>query len=164
MWVNVFEDPDGGGAVFRQLPHWNWHRPRGARPWLYITKYLHTYAEFHNVCPLVGTGTSPPLSRKQVCPGAPPPPEPKDGGTLACGWGVREFQFRRLEKKLSTPPSKFVSKHFKLKTVICICTTGGRSANKFRKSQIRKFADLNNLFVNVSLSEFTICRPNLFCD
>jgi len=32
---------------------------------------------------------------------APPPPEPGEGGTLACGWGV-ESQFRRLEKKLST--------------------------------------------------------------
>ncbi len=31
-----------------------------------------------------------------------PPLNQRVGGTLACGWGVGESQFRRLEKKLST--------------------------------------------------------------
>jgi hypothetical protein len=43
----------------------------------------------------------------QVSVPLPPPPITKGGGegthyTLACGWGVGESQFRRLEKKLST--------------------------------------------------------------
>ncbi len=32
-------------------------------------------------------------------------PELKGGGTLACGWGVGESQFRRREKKLSILPT-----------------------------------------------------------
>ncbi len=44
-----------------------------------------------------------PLSRKRLCP---PPPRTKGWvGTLACGWGVGESQFRRLEKKLCTLPT-----------------------------------------------------------
>jgi hypothetical protein len=48
-------------------------------------------------------------------------------------------------------------------------TKGGRSANKFCKTQIRKFADFN-IFIyslcgpsaNVTLSGFAICGPNSF--
>ncbi len=41
---------------------------------------------------------------------APPPPNQRVwGGTLACGWGVGESQFRRLEKKLSTLPTPWLS-------------------------------------------------------
>ncbi len=44
-------------------------------------------------------GLPQPLSHKRVC----PPPRTKGwGGTLACGMGVWDFQFRRLEKKRST--------------------------------------------------------------
>ncbi len=39
-----------------------------------------------------------PLSRQRVCPS----PRNQRGVTLACGWGVGESQFQRLEKKLST--------------------------------------------------------------
>ncbi len=46
---------------------------------------------------------------------------------------------------------------------------GGRSANKFRKSQIRKFADLKGFENNGPplqmcqfVHGFAICRPNLF--
>jgi hypothetical protein len=45
---------------------------------------VHTYTEYHSVCPLVGIGTLPPLfSPASVL----LPPEPK-GVTLACGRGV----------------------------------------------------------------------------
>jgi hypothetical protein len=48
------------------------------------TKYIYIYIENHSVCPLVGIGTLPPLSRQRVC------PEPKGGwGTLPCGRGGR---------------------------------------------------------------------------
>ncbi len=43
----------------------------------------------HSVCPLVGIGT----------------PRIKGWGTLACGWGVGESQFRRREKKLGILPT-----------------------------------------------------------
>ncbi len=60
------------------------------------------YKEYHSVCPLVGIGTPPPLSRKRVFPS---PPEPKGGGDTRLrvrgGWS----QFRWLEKKLSTLPT-----------------------------------------------------------
>jgi hypothetical protein len=36
---------------------------------------------------------------------APPPGTKGWGGTLACGWGVGESQFQRLDKKLSTLPT-----------------------------------------------------------
>ncbi len=63
---------------------------------------VHIYTEYHSVCTLVGIGTLPPPSLASEC--APPPPS-KGGGTLACGRGVGESQFRRLEKKLSTLPT-----------------------------------------------------------
>ncbi len=47
-------------------------------------------------------GLSHPLSRQRVCP---TPPTKGEKGTLACGLGVGESQFRRLEKKLSTLPT-----------------------------------------------------------
>ncbi len=46
-------------------------------------------------------GLSHPLSRQRVSPS----PRYQRGGILACGWGVGESQFRRLEKKLSTLPT-----------------------------------------------------------
>ncbi len=57
------------------------------------------YKDYHSVCPLVGIGSE--------CAGAPPHTTGGEGvgGTLACGWGVGESQFRRLEKKLSTMPT-----------------------------------------------------------
>ncbi len=42
-------------------------------------------------------GLPPPLHLASV----PLPPEPKGGDTLACGWGVGESQFQRLEKRLA---------------------------------------------------------------
>jgi hypothetical protein len=47
---------------------------------------VHTYKEYHSVCPLVGVGTLPtPLSQASV----PLPPEPKGGGahSPAGEWG-----------------------------------------------------------------------------
>jgi hypothetical protein len=72
--------------------------------WVVGTKYI--YKEYHSVCPLVGIGTlPPPLSPSSV----PLPPEPKGGGGggahSPAGEGLRESQFRRLEKKLSTLPT-----------------------------------------------------------
>jgi hypothetical protein len=63
------------------------------------TKYL----EYHSVCPFVCIGTPHPLSRKRVCPS----PRNQDGGGHT-GRRVRGFQFRRLEKKLSTLSSLWV--------------------------------------------------------
>ncbi len=34
----------------------------------YISQNILTYTEYHSVCPLVGIGTLPPLSRRRVCP------------------------------------------------------------------------------------------------
>jgi hypothetical protein len=60
----------------------------------------YTYTAYHSVCPLVGIGTMPPpLSPASV----PLPPEPK-GGEHTRLWvreGLRERQFRRLEKCLA---------------------------------------------------------------
>ncbi len=47
-------------------------------------------------------GLSKPLSRQRVFPS---PKKRWGGGTLACGEGLGEYQFRRLEKKLSTLPT-----------------------------------------------------------
>jgi hypothetical protein len=58
---------------------------------------LHIYLEYHSVCPLVGIGTFHPLSRKRVS----PCPRNQEGGGHT-GLQVREFLFRRLEKKPST--------------------------------------------------------------
>ncbi len=58
----------------------------------------HIYIEYHSVCPLVGIGTPPlPLPQTRV-----PASEPKGGTHSPAGEGVGAFQFRRLEKKLST--------------------------------------------------------------
>ena len=66
------------------------------------TKY-HIFTEYHSVCPLVGIGTlPPPLSLASV----PLPPGPKgERAHSPAGEGLGEFQFRRLEKKLSTLPT-----------------------------------------------------------
>ncbi len=62
-----------------------------------ISHKVHTFIEYHSVCPLVGIGTlPPPLSPASV----PLPPEPKGGGHTRL-----ETQYRRLEKKLSTLPT-----------------------------------------------------------
>ncbi len=58
------------------------------------------YTEYHSVCPLVGIGTLKTLSRKRRCPSS---PEPKGEGHTRLR--MRESQFRRLEKKLSTLPT-----------------------------------------------------------
>jgi hypothetical protein len=74
---------------------------------------VHTYKEYHSVCPLDGIGTlPPPLSPVNV----PLPPEPKGvGDTLRAGEGLGESQFQRLEKKLITSaflcPTPFSSFH-----------------------------------------------------
>ncbi len=61
------------------------------------------YKEYHSEYPLVGNWDSPIPSLASECA---PPPRTKGGvGTLACGWGVGESQFRRLEKKLNTLPT-----------------------------------------------------------
>ncbi len=53
-----------------------------AKSGLLLPHKVHTYIEYHSVCPLVGIGTlPPPLSTERL----PLPPEPKGGGTLACG-------------------------------------------------------------------------------
>jgi hypothetical protein len=65
------------------------------------TKYIHINSTTVYV-PALGLGLSHPLSRQRVC------PSPRNQivvGTLACGWGVGESQFQRLEKKLSTLPT-----------------------------------------------------------
>ncbi len=61
--------------------------------YIYITQRTTEY-------PLVGRGIRHHLSRNRnlVC----PPPGTEGRGTLACGWGGGESEFRRLEKKLST--------------------------------------------------------------
>jgi hypothetical protein len=68
---------------------------------------VHTYKEYHSVCPLVGIGTlPPPLSPASV----PLPPERKGGGGggeahSRAGEGLGESQFQRLEEKLGTLPT-----------------------------------------------------------
>jgi hypothetical protein len=64
----------------------------------YVHK-VHTYKEFHSVCPLVGIGLSRPISRQRVCPS--PRNQMGVGHTRlrVRGWGSR------LEKKLSTLPT-----------------------------------------------------------
>ncbi len=64
---------------------------------------VHTYQEYHSVCPLVGIGTlPPPISPASV----PLPPESKGGGAHSrAGEGLGESQVQRLEKKLSTLPT-----------------------------------------------------------
>ncbi len=51
----------------------------------------------------------------------PPGPKGGGGGTLACGKGVGEFQFRRLEKKLSTLPTLWIRV---LNNIFLECTAG----------------------------------------
>jgi hypothetical protein len=66
---------------------------------------VHRYKEYHSVCPLVGIGTLPPLSRQRVCPS----PRNQMGGrggvhvghTRLAGEGLGESQFWRLEKSLA---------------------------------------------------------------
>jgi hypothetical protein len=63
------------------------------------TKYIHIYLEYHSVCPLVGTGTPHPLSRKRMC--TPPPPQPKEGGTHSPkGEGVDGVPIPTTEEKV----------------------------------------------------------------
>ncbi len=50
-----------------------------------IQHKVRIYKEYHSVCPLVGSGTLPPL----LSPASVPlPPRTGGRGTLACGWGV----------------------------------------------------------------------------
>jgi hypothetical protein len=64
---------------------------------------MHIYKEYHSICPFVEIGTPPPLLPQAS---VPLPPEPKGGGAqLPAGEGMGEYQFRRLEKKLSTLPT-----------------------------------------------------------
>ncbi len=59
-------------------------------PWMEGPRYkVSKYKEYHNVCPLVGIGTPPPLSRKLVCPTAPPPRNQGRGAHSPAGegWG-----------------------------------------------------------------------------
>jgi hypothetical protein len=71
-----------------------------------VSHKVRIYKEYHSVCPLVGIGTlptAPTPSLASEC--APPPRTGMGGGGLAhspAGEGLGEFQFRRLEKKLST--------------------------------------------------------------
>jgi hypothetical protein len=77
-------------------------------PFRILPSYLfpqraYKYKEYDSACPLVGIGTPPPPSHASECA---PPPGTKGGGGLRSpkderGWGGG-FQFRRLEKKLST--------------------------------------------------------------
>jgi hypothetical protein len=68
---------------------------------MYLHK-VHTYIEYHSVRPLVGFGTSHPLSRQRVCPS----PGTNGWGAHSPGSeGLGESQFRRLEKRLSTLPT-----------------------------------------------------------
>jgi len=55
-----------------------------------LSHKVRIYKEYHSVCPLfgIGLGLSHPLSRQRVCPS--PPNKGGRGGTIACGWGVRE--------------------------------------------------------------------------
>jgi hypothetical protein len=46
---------------------------------------VHTYKEYHSVCPSSELRLSQPLSRQRVFPS---PQKQGGGGTLACGWGV----------------------------------------------------------------------------
>ncbi len=59
---------------------------------------VHTYKEYHSICPLVGIGTPHPSPASEYL----PPPEPKGGRehSPACE-GVGVSQFRRLEKSLA---------------------------------------------------------------
>jgi hypothetical protein len=41
---------------------------------------------------------------------------------------------------------------------------GGRSANKFRKSQIRKLVDLHTYSASVAISDLRFGDPNFFAD
>jgi hypothetical protein len=70
----------------------------------YVHHKVHTYKKYYTVCPLVGIGPPPtphPLS------GVPLFPEPKGGGAhSSVGEGLGESQFQRLEKKLSTLPTR----------------------------------------------------------
>jgi hypothetical protein len=63
------------------------------------------YKEYHSVCPLVGIGTLPtPLSPASVS--LPPRTGGRGGGGAhsPAGEGLRDSQYRRLEKKLNTLP------------------------------------------------------------
>jgi hypothetical protein len=62
------------------------------------------YVEYHCVCPL-GIGTIP-LIRAIPSPAsecAPPPPGPKGGGTLVCGWVHGGVQIRTIGEKALCP-------------------------------------------------------------
>jgi hypothetical protein len=75
------------------------------RAYEYIHHKVHTYKEYHSVCALVGNGTlPPPLSPASV----PLPPEPNGAWEAhsSAGEGLGESQFQRLEKKLSTLPTR----------------------------------------------------------
>ncbi len=117
--------------------------------------------EYHSVCPLVGIGTPPPLTRKRVCPS---PPEPKGGGHT------------RLEKKLSTlptlwllpsmPSSQFFSRLFTLIFSVvlwfhaswflpytCVEISGGGTCWKDRKYQTLVHCWTKPEFLNNSLAQ-----------
>jgi hypothetical protein len=69
---------------------------------MYVQHKVLIDIKHHSVSPLVAIRTPPtPLLKASV-----PPPGPKGGGTHSpTAEGVGEFQFRRLEKKLSTLPT-----------------------------------------------------------
>ncbi len=67
------------------------------------TKYIYStvYKEYHKFTVYVPSsklGLSQPFSRQRVCPS---PRNQRGGDSLACGWGLEESQFRRLEKSLA---------------------------------------------------------------
>ncbi len=89
---------------------WEEHRSEQRASVFPFSKYLYIIIQSTTVYVLSSElGLPQPLSCKRVCP---PPPGPKAGGahSPAAKW-VGEFQFGRLEKKLSTLPTLWASKY-----------------------------------------------------
>ncbi len=69
--------------------------------------YISSTTVYIPYVPLSELGLPHPFPAIECAPG-PSPRNQRGGGTLACGWGVGESQFRRLVKKLITLPTLWV--------------------------------------------------------
>jgi hypothetical protein len=92
------------------------------------------YKEYHCVCPLVGIGPPPPLSRKRVFPS---PPEPK-GGEAQCspageGWGSPNSDDWRKSLALCLLCGRRYKKEKERKRTLCVQRERGATNRNMKK-------------------------------
>jgi hypothetical protein len=122
---------------------------------------------YHSVCPLVGIGTPPlpPASGQGPHP-HPPPPGTKGGAHSPAGEGLGEFQFRRLEKRpstpLGTPTKRQVSKPQVSKRLVSkrlkrqVYKTSALQNVRFTKCQVYKTSGLHNIRLQKNIHIYSV--------